>query len=177
MSQTTDAFDPAARWAAPDGELLLTGDLHILLRQAFAIADGGAGSPAAVSLPVAPSALGGSALAALEAAVGAGHVVCDDAVRATHANGMSYLDLVGRSADPPAAPDAVVEPADHDEVGAALRACTTHGVAVVPFGGGTSVVGGVAPGRGAHAAVIALDLRRLDALVAVDDVSWTATLQ
>jgi alkyldihydroxyacetonephosphate synthase len=178
MSQTTDAFDPAARWAAPGGEPLLDDALRALLRQAFALEDDGTvGSPAAVALPVAPTALAGTALAALQAAVGAGHVVLDDGARAAHANGMSYLDLVRRSAAPPAAPDAVVEPADHAEVGAVLRACAEHGVAVVPFGGGTSVVGGVGPGRGALPAVIALDLRRLDALVAVDEISWTATLQ
>jgi alkyldihydroxyacetonephosphate synthase len=178
MSQT---FDPAARWAAPDGEPLLSGALRELLRQAFAIEDGDGpadgGSPAAVAVAVAASALPDAALAALQDAVGAEHVRCDEHVRATHANGMSYLDLVRRSAAPPAAPDAVVEPADGAGVGAVLRACSEHGVAVVPFGGGTSVVGGVAPGRGGFSAVIALDLRRLDALVAVDDVSQTATLQ
>ena len=109
--------------------------------------------------------------------VGTDHVLFDDAARAAHANGMSYLDLVRRSAAPPAAPDAIVLPADHDEVGAILRACSERGVAVVPFGGGTSVVGGVTPARGRFDAVVALDLRRLDALLEVDDVSWTATLQ
>jgi alkyldihydroxyacetonephosphate synthase len=48
---------------------------------------------------------------------------------------------------------------------------------VVPFGGGTSVVGGVAPLRGRHHAAIALDLRRLDAVVGVDARSRLATLQ
>jgi alkyldihydroxyacetonephosphate synthase len=90
---------------------------------------------------------------------------------------MSYLDLVRRTAAPPVAPDAVVLPADHDEVRAVLRACSAHGVAVVPFGGGTSVVGGVAPDRGGFDAVVALDLRRLDRVVEVDDISWTATLE
>ena len=128
-------------------------------------------------LEVAPSRLTPAVAEALQAVVGADHVLFDDAARAAHANGMSYLDLVRRSAAPPAAPDAIVLPADHDEVGAILRACSEHGVAVVPFGGGTSVVGGVAPTRGGFDAVVALDLRRLDALLEVDDVSWTATLQ
>jgi alkyldihydroxyacetonephosphate synthase len=181
MSQPTDvSFDPAARWAAPDAELLVGDDLRALLGQAFSIGEPelAAGSPAAVALDVGPSALAeGAARDALVAAVGADHVVVDGPARAAHANGMSYLDLVRRTAQPPAAPDAVVLPAGHDEVGAVLRACSAHGVAVVPFGGGTSVVGGVAPERGGFAAVIALDLRRLDRLVEVDDVSWTATLQ
>jgi alkyldihydroxyacetonephosphate synthase len=178
MSQPADLFDPAARWAAPDSEPIVGDDLRSLLRQAFAIEeDAGAVSPAAVVLEVAPSRLPLAAVQALAAAVGPEHVVVEETARAAHANGMSYLDLVRRSAAPPAAPDAVVLPADHDEVGAILRACSQHGVAVVPFGGGTSVVGGVAPTRGSFDAVVALDLRRLDALLEVDDVSWTATLQ
>jgi alkyldihydroxyacetonephosphate synthase len=47
----------------------------------------------------------------------------------------------------------------------------------VPFGGGTSVVGGVAPLRGAHRAVVALDLRRLDRLVSLSETDRTATLE
>ena len=58
-----------------------------------------------------------------------------------------------------------------------LRACAEAQVAVVPFGGGTSVVGGVEPLRGRFAAVVALDLARLDRLLAVDPVSLTATVQ
>src|SRR3954469_21881809 len=179
MSQPADVFDPAARWAAPDPEPLIGAELRALLGQAFGLddADLAAGSPADVVLEVGPGALPDGARAALGAAVGAEHVVESEAARAAHATGMSYLDLVRRSAQPPAAPDAVVLPADHGEVGAVLRACSEHRVAVVPFGGGTSVVGGVAPERGGLVAVVALDLRRLDALVEFDDISWTATLQ
>ena len=173
----TDAFDPAARWAAPDAEPIVGDDLRALLRQAFAIESPAGASPAAVVLEVAPSALGDAAREALAGLVGAEQVVVDDAARAAHANGMSYLDLVRRSAAPPAAPDAVVLPGTHDEVAAVLRACAEHEVAVVPFGGGTSVVGGVTPERGGFGAVVALDLRRLDRLVDVDELSWTATLE
>jgi alkyldihydroxyacetonephosphate synthase len=176
---TEPSFDPAARWAAPDAEPLVGDALRGLLAQAFAIGDAelAAGSPAAVTLDVGPSTLPGAARAALVDAVGADHVDEQPQARAAHANGMSYLDLVRRADRPPAAPDAVVLPRDHDQVGAVLRACSAHGVAVVPFGGGTSVVGGVTPERGGFGAVIALDLRRLDRLVELDDVSWTATLQ
>jgi alkyldihydroxyacetonephosphate synthase len=110
--------------------------------------------------------------------VGAEHVRDDRLARVTHAAGRGYHDLVrlraGRLA---AAPDAVVYPADGEQVAAVLRVCAADGVAVVPFGGGTSVVGGVEPLRGAHAAVVALDLARLDRLVSVDAVSRTATVQ
>ena len=56
-----------------------------------------------------------------------------------------------------------------------LEVCAEEGVAVVPYGGGTSVVGGVAPLRGAHARLISLDLARLRG-VEVDRRSLTATL-
>jgi alkyldihydroxyacetonephosphate synthase len=65
-------------------------------------------------------------------------------------------------------------PADAGEVAAVLAACTRAGVAVVPFGGGTSVVGGVEPVSGPHERVITLDLRRMRG-VSVDPVSRTAT--
>ena len=56
-----------------------------------------------------------------------------------------------------------------------LEVCAAEGVAVVPFGGGTSVVGGVAPERGPHGRLISLDLARLGG-VEVDRRSLTARL-
>jgi alkyldihydroxyacetonephosphate synthase len=98
--------------------------------------------------------------------------------RLLRAGGKSYRDLIRRRAGEVAsAPDAVVLPADAEGVAEVLAVCAEAGVAVVPFGGGTSVVGGVEPLRGQFAAVIALDLSRLSALVEVDPVSLTATLQ
>jgi alkyldihydroxyacetonephosphate synthase len=115
---------------------------------------------------------------ALAAVVGAEHVMTDDADRRVRTAGRSYLDLLRlRSGRPGSAPDAVVLPGDADEVEAVLRACSEHGIAVVPFGGGTSVVGGVDPLRGPHAAVVSLDLRRLDRLLTVDHESLTAVFQ
>ncbi|GAA2416113.1 FAD-binding oxidoreductase [Actinomadura vinacea] len=114
---------------------------------------------------------------ALAAAVGgAGHVRTDAEARVRHTRGKSTPDLLRvRSGDVSDAPDAVVLPGSHDEVLAVLRACAEHRVAVVPFGGGTSVVGGLAP-QGGHA-FVALDLRRMDALTSLDPVSRTAVLQ
>jgi alkyldihydroxyacetonephosphate synthase len=109
------------------------------------------------------------------AATGA-EVRTDDATRARDAAGRSYLDLLALRSGTFDAPDAVVLPTA-DQVGAVLRACAAQGIAVVPFGGGTSVVGGVSPLRGPHSAVIALDLRRLDRLVALSETDRTATLE
>jgi len=123
-------------------------------------------------------ALPAAARERLVSAVGAEHVRGDRLARVTHAAGRGYHDLVRlRAGALDAAPDAVVYPADADEVAAVLRACAEADVAVVPFGGGTSVVGGVEPLRGAREAVVALDLARLDRLLAVDPISLTATVQ
>ncbi len=96
--------------------------------------------------------------------------------RVRHATGRSYPDLVRlRSGVLDQAPDAVITPAGPEAVAATLRACAASDVAVVPFGGGTSVVGGVAPLRGRRQAVISLDLARLQR-VEVDRHSLTARL-
>ena len=131
----------------------------------------------AVRLPE-PALLPAAARERLVAAVGAEHVRDDRLARVAHAAGRGYHDLVRlRAGDASGAPDAVVYPGDAGEVAAVLRACAELGVAVVPFGGGTSVVGGVEPLRGRFPAVVALDLARLDRLLAVDPVSLTATVQ
>jgi len=123
-----------------------------------------------------PSLLGNDDLDALARIVGAGNATRDDDVRALHLGGKSTPDLLRRRLDDPqTAPDAVVSPADHAEVAAVLRACDERRIAVVPFGGGTSVVGGVDPVRGAQRAVIALDLARTASLRALDEVSLLAT--
>ena len=110
------------------------------------------------------------------AAGGADHVRDDRLTRVTHAAGRSYPDLVRlRSGTPLSAPDAVVYPAGHDQVAAVLAVCAEHRIAVVPFGGGTSVVGGVEPDRGPFDAAISLDLARLDGLHALDAKSQLAT--
>ena len=117
-------------------------------------------------------------LDALRAIVGADHVRDDRLTRVSHAAGRSYLDLLAlRAGDASNAPDAVVYPGDAKEVAAVLAACTQAGVDVVPFGGGTSVVGGVTPPADRARALITLDLARLDALVCVDAVALTATVQ
>ncbi len=80
-----------------------------------------------------------------------------------------------RSGELTAAPDAVLAPADADSVAATLAACARAGIAVVPYGGGTSVVGGVSPERGSFDRLVSVDLtnlRRVD----VDPVSMTAHL-
>jgi alkyldihydroxyacetonephosphate synthase len=134
--------------------------------------------PVALSaVRVEASALAREALAALRTIVGTEHVRDDHAERVLHADGKGYPDLVRlRAGEPEGAPDAVVLPADAAQLDALLALCARESIAVVPFGGGTSVVGGVAPLRGKHAAVISLDTARLDGVLALDRESRTVTV-
>jgi len=114
----------------------------------------------------------------LRAIVGEEFVRQDREARVLRCRGKSYLDLLSqRAGDCEDAPDAVVAPADHDQVLAVLQWCAERGVAVVPFGGGTSVVGGLEPLRGRLDSVISLDLARMDRVVSVDRQSLTAVLE
>ncbi|MGH3881683.1 MAG: FAD-binding oxidoreductase [Actinophytocola sp.] len=130
------------------------------------------------ALAVAESALPEVARKALEAAVGADHVLRSREDRLGRAGGLSYLDLLRhRGTGELTVPDAVVLPADPDEVQRVVEVCAEHGVGLVPFGGGTSVVGGVQALRGTKESVVVVDLCRLDRLVSVDPVSRLAVLQ
>ncbi|MGH2978715.1 MAG: FAD-binding oxidoreductase, partial [Solirubrobacterales bacterium] len=126
---------------------------------------------------MAEPALRDRALRRLRDAVGEEWVRQDRLARVTHAAGKGYPDLVRlRSGAGENAPDAVVFPSGRDEVRAVLDACADERVAVVPFGGGTSVVGGVEPLRGSMGAAISLDLGRIDHAQQVDTRSLTAVL-
>ncbi|MGF2947978.1 FAD-binding oxidoreductase [Microbacterium alcoholitolerans] len=132
--------------------------------------------PALTDVHIPASALSGDDLDALRDVVGAEHVDSDDAARIRHAGGRSTPDLLRRRRPEQLAPDAVVRPASHDEVRALLDLAATRGIAVIPYGGGTSVVGALDPERGPHHAVISLDLQRLHGLLDVDEISGEATL-
>ena len=96
--------------------------------------------------------------------------------RLRHSVGMSYPDLVRlRAGDIEDAPDAVAFPRNADQVQALLAECSAADVAVIPFGGGTSVVGGVTPVRGGHQAVITIDLGGLRK-VEIDPTSGIASM-
>lgn len=168
---------PAVWWGWGEAEQHepLSASTAGLLEQVFGIR--GEVGPRVRQLPAVPAGrLADPLLDELRAIVGAAHVRVDDATRAQHTRGKSTTDLLKiRAGDLRDAPDAVVTPGDHDEVLRLLAWCTEARVVVVPFGGGTSVVGGLAPDGEGFAGVIALDLQRMDALLALDRTSMTAT--
>ena len=123
-----------------------------------------------------PSRLTAEDLAALASAAGRGAATTADDTRMLHLGGKSTPDLLARRLeDSQTAPDAVVSPTSHDEVQAVLGVCADRGIAVVPFGGGTSVVGGVDPVSGPYDRVVSLDLARTAALLNLDEISLLAT--
>jgi alkyldihydroxyacetonephosphate synthase len=131
---------------------------------------------ASVRLP--DSSLREPELASLREIVGEQGVRDDRCERIAHAAGRGYPDLVRlRAGEPDGAPDAVVLPGSHAQLRVVLELCARRSIAVVPFGGGTSVVGGVAPLRGEHAAVLALDMRRMAAVLELDARSRTVTVE
>ncbi len=100
--------------------------------------------------------------------------------RALHTYGRGYRDLVrGFAGDFRAAPDLVLHPRDEPDVLRAMAFCRRAKVALVPFGGGTSVVGGVEGGasRGRFAGVASLDLRAMDRVLEIDATSRAARIQ
>jgi alkyldihydroxyacetonephosphate synthase len=118
-------------------------------------------------------------LSRLRAACGDEWVRVSDLERVTHSVGRSLQDLLRlRSGDLPPPCDAVVYPGDEGAVAAVLRIAAEASLAVVPVGGGTSVVGGIEPRpRPAQRGSLALDTTRLDTLLRVDPRSRTATVR
>ncbi len=100
--------------------------------------------------------------------------------RALHAYGRSYRDVVrafrGRFDH---LPDVVARPRDEAQLASVLDWALGAGAAVIPFGGGTSVVGGVEPrvDRDRFAGVVTIDCQALDRVLEVDPVSLSARIQ
>ena len=160
-------------WGEPGAGPSLPDHADAVLRDQLGVAGG-------VRAPVVPQRVRPSALpdALRDALARHGELLVDDETRALRTRGKSYLDLLAsRRGDFGTAPDAVVRPRDHDQVLAILQACSEAGAAVIPFGGGTSVVGGLEASHDGFACVVSLDLGAMDAVVDVDRDSLMAVLQ
>jgi alkyldihydroxyacetonephosphate synthase len=162
------------RWGDPAAAAPLAESARGLVELAF-----GLDERAAVTVARPPAgAIGTDLLDGLRDIVGADHVATDDATRALRTRGKSTPDLLkARAGDLDDAPDAVVRPAGQDDVERLLAFAVEHRLAVVPFGGGTSVTGGLVARRQGYGGVLSLDLVRMKRLLAVDPVSMTATLE
>lgn len=146
-----------------------------LLRDGLGVNRAGPPEPSLEEMELPDSRVGEAELGAV---VGPDHVHSDLETRLRHLRGKSTTDLLRlRLRDLAGAPDLVVTPGSHEEVQQLLSLCAERRVAVVPFGGGTSVVGGLEPRVGLLRGLVALDLRRLNALLELDEESRLARLE
>ncbi|RAJ66598.1 alkyldihydroxyacetonephosphate synthase [Streptomyces sp. Amel2xB2] len=98
--------------------------------------------------------------------------------RAAHTYGKAYRDVVrALHGDLAAAPDLVAHPRTERELTGLLDWAADRNVAVIPYGGGSSVVGGVEYRGGDHAAVLSLDTTAMDRVLEVDTTSRAARIQ
>lgn len=128
------------------------------------------------ALPMPRSRLTGEPLEALWSVIPQARVFSDPFERAFHARGKSYHDLLYlRAGKFDALPDATVYPETAEEALNLLRWASYFGVAIVPYGGGSSVVGGVSAAGGDM--VVTVDMTRMNAFVSLDKVSMLATAE
>ncbi len=129
-----------------------------------------------IDLP--PCRINADILAGLEKLCGRDNISVDRFQRVSHSMGKSYRDLLRfrqRRVERPV--DAVVWPRDEGEVVELLRIAEDKNIALIPFGGGSSVTGGVEPLAEGRSGVISMDLARLNRVLRVDATSQTAVIQ
>jgi alkyldihydroxyacetonephosphate synthase len=99
--------------------------------------------------------------------------------RLNHSYGKSYADLARMwLRNVPEPPDWVAYPDDEQAIVDLLDWAARHNVAVVPYGGGSSVCGGVEPAVGSsYAGTVSLDMERLSRVLEVDRTSRAARIQ
>jgi alkyldihydroxyacetonephosphate synthase len=164
-------------WGDPAAAKPLSDGIRSLLKQAVGLEESDGTELDAGQVKLRPSSLSQADRGALAKIVGTEYFRTADRDRLLHAGGKSTPDLLRRKdTGVQDAPDAVLLPGNDDEVAAILRYCSEHGIAIIAFGGGTNVVGGLDPTRGRFSAVVSLDVRRLDQLLSLDEVSGAAEL-
>ncbi|MDP2772383.1 MAG: FAD-binding oxidoreductase [Nocardioides sp.] len=162
------------RWGNPDAASDLPESVRGLIEMVFGLDDRPTAAGAALPEPgIAPELV-----EVLRGMLGEDNVLTDDEARRLRTRGKSTPDLLrARAGDLGDAPDAVVRPESHEQVQAVLDYAVEHHLAVVPFGGGTCVTGGLVARREGYAGLVSLDLFRMKRLLAVDHQSMTATLE
>src|SRR4051795_1580395 len=111
---------------------------------------------------------------ALAAALGEDAVLTDDVQLDAYTADTYWPAIAARATGAPLGrPDVVAVPRSEEDVAAALRVAAAHGVPVVAWGGGSGTQGGAVAVDGG----LVVDLRGLDRIIEIDDVSLTVTAQ
>lgn len=117
-------------------------------------------------------------LGQLRAIVGANNITTDDLERVVHTFGKSIRDLLRvRSGHLERTPDVVIYPADESEVQQIVDAAVAADAVIIPFGGGSNIVGSLEPLAEEQRSIISLDLGRLDQVLEIDEGSGLARIQ
>ena len=107
-------------------------------------------------------------------------ILSDDKLeRLNHAYGKSFPDsarsILGDFSSPP---DYVAFPDTQNEITSILDWASENNVAVIPYGGGSSVCGGVETNVGSdYAGVISLDMKNINSILEIDKTSRTALIE
>jgi alkyldihydroxyacetonephosphate synthase len=181
MSESRPADPPPplawSGWGDPAEVPELPDQVLVLLAQGLGVRQPGTKTVAMEAVRLAEPRLEAEIRDALAGVVGSDHVLADHESRVRHTRGKSTPDLLRlRAGEATDAPDLVLVPGNHEEVEGLLAVCSAHRVAVVPFGGGTSVVGGLTPEVDGFSGAVAVDLRRMNALGTLDEASRLAEL-
>ncbi|HEX4326233.1 MAG TPA: FAD-binding oxidoreductase, partial [Burkholderiales bacterium] len=142
-------------------------------------------SPAPTAVPVelssiemAPTRLGAELLAELRHILQPGQIALDPHERLLHSYGKSFPDLFCvRNGVVRRAPDAVLLPDSHQQVEALVQLAHLRNFCLIPFGGGTNIVGGINPEPIEERLMLTLSLRNMNRLISIDPQSRTATIQ
>ena len=108
------------------------------------------------------------------------HLASDEHIdRLSHSHGKAIRDVVrALHGEFDSGPDQIVRPTTEQDVVDVLSWAGDVGVVVIPFGGGSSVVGGVEPRvRTGGAGVVSLDMSAMDRVLELDEVSRSARIQ
>ena len=110
----------------------------------------------------------------LSSIVGSEYVITPEADRTIYGVDIYWVPrlMIDRGKLPPL-PDVIVQPGNVDEVSAVVKLANIYHIPVIPWGGGSGSQGGIMPMYGG----IMLDLKRLNKIVAIDDISGTVTAQ
>jgi len=117
-------------------------------------------------------------VAELTAVVGEAYLTTNDLDRVIHTFGKSIRDLIRvRAGDLARVPDVVIYPADEAQVQTIVDAAVASNAVIIPFGGGSNIVGALEPLREEERTVISLDLGRLNRVLEIDEESGLARIQ
>jgi alkyldihydroxyacetonephosphate synthase len=115
---------------------------------------------------------------ALDEALRPDQITSEPMERVVHTYGKSLRDLLRvRRGDLGRLPDVIVYPENEDDVVSIMSTALSHDVVVIPFGGGTNIAESLEPPRGETRTVLSVDMRRMDAVIEIDDVARLARVQ